>query len=105
MAVLPVASTTFASALRAMSASTMRSLPLNAAVASGVMPERPGRLGSAPFPSNSATGACRLVRGGGVERGRPDEIARVDRRALAEEKLDERHVPRARRAGQRHGAE
>jgi hypothetical protein len=46
-----------------------------------------------------------LVLSGGVKRGRADQIARVDRRALREEKLDQRHVSRPRRPRQRHGAE
>ena len=49
----------FGSALRLMSCSTMRSLPLNAAAASGVTPERPGRFGSAPFARREPTVACR----------------------------------------------
>jgi hypothetical protein len=59
IAALPVESTALGSAPRAISWSTMRPLPLNAAAASGVTPDRPGRLGSAPFASSSATVACR----------------------------------------------
>ena len=46
-----------------------------------------------------------LVLSRGVKRGRADQIARVDGRALRQEKLDQRHVSRPRRPRQRHGAE
>ncbi len=74
----------------------MRPLPLNAAAASGATPEGPARFGSAPFASSSAHARLALVLGGAVERGRADEIARVDRARRCSGKA--RSGRRARRA-------
>jgi hypothetical protein len=52
---LPVWSTIFGSAPPASNCSAILSLPLNAAAAKGVTPERPARLGSARFSNSSAT--------------------------------------------------
>ena len=83
----------------------MRPLPLNAAAAIGTTPDRPGRLGSAPVREQDRHGRLPLGLGGGVECARAHQIARVDGRAVGEEKLDQSRVSGARRARQRHGAQ
>src|ERR1051325_409451 len=70
MAALPVASTILGSAPPASSCSTMRSLPLNAAAAMGVTPERPARSGAAPLFRSKATLRGRAGQVAGMDGGR-----------------------------------
>ena len=83
----------------------MRPLPLKAAAASGVTPDGARQVRIGPSRQQDRNRCLSLVLGRGVKRGRAGEIARVDRRALGEEQLDQRRVSRPRRPRQRHGAE
>ena len=83
----------------------MRPLPLNAAAASGVTPDAPGQVRIGLLRKQGGDGGLPFVLGRGIKRGRAFEIARIDRRAFRKEELDQRHMPRARGARQRHGAE